>query len=228
MEYCHIGLAGETPEGAVISGSVLDASALEAVTRELVQLRPDIEWDLTAVTVLRSQPAHLAAVFTNMTGFFREPSWLAEQQSQVLNGLLLEILKEEGRWAFVRLNDGYLGWVYQTYLGAADQAQDATHIVGVPVSYLHATPSEAAPLAGRVFAGTAVRATVHHDGWAELHLTGGLCGYVPATDLRDPAENLPEDALRTRLVSDAQALIGVPYLWGGVTAQELTAPASPN
>jgi cell wall-associated NlpC family hydrolase len=158
------------------------------------------------------------AVATNLTGLFAQPSWLAEQVSQLLDGQPLEVLQEEGRWVMMRQGDGYLGWAYRPYL--ADAAPPApTHLVSTPTVTLHAAPQAAAPLVGRVLAGTAVHVVEIQGGWGRLALTSGVQGWLPAFNLR-PLAALPQSAaaLRAQMLADGARFIGVPYLWGGCTA----------
>ena len=217
---CKLEISGITPNSALLSGTVLDQATLDKVAANLSAADPKVDWDFADVRVLLTGDPQKLAAYTNMTGFFREPSWLAEQQSQVVNGTRMDVLMEKDRWVLVRLADGYLGWVYRPYMGAAPlDPAPPTRMVGVPVTYLHETPDSESPLVTRLFAGTPVNAIDRDNGWAELNLVGGVCGFVPAADLRDltPLPSVADQ--RRQLLTDAQQLIGVPYLWGGITAQ---------
>ncbi len=133
-EYCRLVVASPDEGAVVITGEVLDEHALERVRRDLGVRLPDTNVDLSGVRVLRAG-ATSAALGANITGLYAQPSFLAEQISQLLNAAPLEILKEDGRWRFVRQTDGYLGWVFAPYLTGALEL------------HLHA-PGERAPSAG--------------------------------------------------------------------------------
>ncbi len=202
-----------------LEGTVLDEATLNAVAEHLRHRVPEARWESGRVRVLHQAAPHRRVVVTNLTGWQREPSWLGEQQSQVLNGTVVEILEEGERWSFGRLEDGYLGYVYNGYLGPAGEAVEPTHITAYPVTLLwQEVGAGVNPLIGRIFAGTRVAATERPDGWADIHLAGGLCGHAAPGELRPLVADMPVEARRAQLINDAMPYIGVPYLWGGTSA----------
>lgn len=199
----------------LLTGTVLDQRTLDTALSCLRSNLPDIQWSSEGVCILRHPQPRMVAVTANLTGWQREPSWLAEQQSQVLSGTLVEALDENERWTFGRLADGYLGWVYTAYTGVPDDGVAATHRVVVPVALLRREPDDAASLAGRVFAGTRVAVGSNAGDWAEVTQVGSLRGFVPIGELRSLEETPDPVTVRTRLIREAMPFIGVPYLWGG-------------
>jgi hypothetical protein len=207
----------ESEGGYRLEGVALDEATRDGVLAQLRRRLPEGSWDAGDVRVLRSGQPRYRIVATNLTGWQRDPSWLGEQQSQTLNGARVEILEPGERWSLGRLDDGYIGYVYTSYLGPAESAVEASHMVAAPVVPLWQEPAVGAPLVGRVFAGTRVAATAQPGGWAEVRLAGGLCGYAVAEDLRPLPITGTAGARRAQLIADAHRYIGVPYLWGGTT-----------
>ncbi len=155
VQLCRLDAAALDWGRCALTGAVLDGATLAGVHRGLAERFPGLAFDAGSVEVLRRpEPMH-RVVATNLTGLYAEPSFLAEQLSQLLNGWPLEILQEQERWCFVRQADGYLGWAYRSYL-TGETALAATHIVSAPVSLLRAAPTADAALITRVPAGTAV------------------------------------------------------------------------
>jgi gamma-D-glutamyl-L-lysine dipeptidyl-peptidase len=224
IHYCRLDIAALDGDRCAMAGAVLDGDTLRGVIAGLSERLPGIAFDVSRVRILRTG-ATQAVVAANITGLYAASSFLAEQVSQLLNGWPVEILMEDGRWRFVRLADGYLGWAYGPYL-AETVAPAPTHIVCEPVSLLRMAPSvEALPI-NRILGGTAV-AAVAQGAWSQVVLAGdpaaplrpGLAGWMPTAELRSLAE-LPADEAgrRAQMIADAVRFSGVPYLWGGCSA----------
>ena len=224
IHYCRLEVAALDGDRCALAGVVLDEDTLRGVIAGLRERLPGVDFDVSRVRILRAG-ATQAVVATNLTGLYAASSFLAEQVSQLLNGWPVEILMEDGRWRFVRLADGYLGWAYGPYL-AETTAPAPTHIVCAPVSLLRMAPSTETLPTNRILCGTAVAAMVQ-GAWAQVTLAGdptaplrpGLTGWVPTAELRPRAE-LPADAAgrRAQIIADAVRFTGVPYLWGGCSA----------
>lgn len=212
--------AEESGSGALrLSGRVLEESNREAILRGLRERFPNTQVDTSGLAVLRKVQADIRAVSTNLTSLHDGTSFIAEQVTQLVNGMQVEVLEEQKNWGLVRQMDGYLGWTYLPYLTADPAPHPATHLVIAPVGLLHASPDAASPLVTRVLGGTAVYAGGAVGAWMLVELVGGQKGYLPVSDLRD-LNRLPNDpaAIREPIVAGAFKLIGVPYLWGGCTA----------
>lgn len=201
-----------------LGGRVLDESTRTALAAEFGRRFPGLQVDMQAVEAVRNAGTRKMAVATNLTSVHDGTSFLAEQVTQMLNGVQVEVLWQQDRWGFVRQPDGYLGWTYLPYL--TDQpVPEPTHLVTAPVGLLRAAPQHNAALVTRVMGGTAVSVREDASGWACLDLAGGWQGWLPAGDLRR-LDQIPVTASQRRqqIVPDAFQLTGVPYLWGGCSA----------
>ena len=220
-DFYRLEIADLEGNDCVLAGSVLDGAALTELGQALQARFPSITFDLERVTVLSQTVPRMAIVSVNTTAVLSNPSWASETMSEVLNGWSVEILMERERWAFTRQADGYLGWVYRPYL-METAVSPPTHMVYEPISLLYAQPDADAELVGRVFSGTAVFVTKQSGQWLHIELAGGLSGWILQTHARRLAD-LPTDtsARRETIITNARRLMGVPYLWGGGTANGL-------
>jgi len=218
IHYCQLDVDALERNHCMLSGTVLDAESLAEVQSDLAARFPTVTFDTQNVTLLSQTPPRLFTVGTNVTSVHSEPSWRAEQMTQALHGWTVEVLLEQELWAFVRQTSGYLGWMYRPYLTNVGPPP-STHMVYKPVAELLAEPQRAAPLVGRVVAGTAVAVTAVQKDWAQLSLANEQRGWVPQVFLR-PLDEMPRDenGRRQTIVQTARTFMGVPYLWGGGTA----------
>lgn len=206
-----------SPDQCLLSGTVLEAADLDSSLQELVGFFPEVTFDAAAVQVLRKTPPQKMSINTNLAGFHRHPSRSTELMSQLLNGAIIELLREEDYWAFVRQQDGYLGWVQRAYMTSDLPKLTPTHMVTAPVALLAAGPQQT-ELVSRVFAGTAVPVTDISGDFARIEPVGGRSGWAPANSLC-LLDHLPQTAgeRRQKIVADALPYTGVPYRWGGCT-----------
>lgn len=198
-----------------LRGKLLDQRQLPAVKEALSRHFPDLKLDTASVHFLNEQPRERFHVVTNLTGLYDKPTLHMPFSSELCYGTEVEILDESGRWAFVRQNDGYLGWTYRPYL-AHGAAPHATHTVLSPSCELRAEPSSTSEIITRVVIGTKVQVEDISGEWAKV--TANKTGWMPLRDLRALSE-LPQSAQERRntLLEDYTRLIGVPYLWGGTS-----------
>lgn len=203
-----------------LTGRVLEVDNRQALLDGMRARFPEVTVDVSGVEVLRETAPRRMRVAANLTSMHAGTSFLAEQVTQMLNGEEIEVLWEDRNWVYARqCVDGYQGWTYRPYLSDLP-SQPSTHLVIAPVTLLRDAPQAQADLLTRVLGGTLVHAEQTGDAWARLQLAGGLEGWCCTDDLRALAD-LPTQQTQPRhlqLAADAFSMIGVPYLWGGCSA----------
>jgi len=195
-----------------LNGRVLDKSQLD----ELPRLFPDQKLDTASIRVLNAETHLHVHVATNLTGLYEKPSFGVPLSSELTFGTHLEILDENGRWVLVRQADGYLGWAYRSYLKEGSPTREADHFVIMPVVELREKPEEGSGVMTRLLSGTAISVEEKRGDWSKVKANAD--GWIPSPSLRAWAD-IPEsiDEKRVMMVSDAMRMIGIPYLWGGVS-----------
>jgi cell wall-associated NlpC family hydrolase len=212
LNVFEVKLAGLKDNRVKLSGRVLERANLDVLKTALAGM----EVDDSAVQVLRTAEPAMRWVATNLTSLHAGPGWLNEQMSQLLFGWKLEVLEEHGKWAFIRQENGYLGWAYLAFTSPVEPPKP-THIAIAPVSQVMAEPRPDAAVVTRLLGGTPVAVDGREGDWARVSLHRS--GWVLEDELR-ALNALPQTpaARRDQIVADALELIGVPYLWGGCSA----------
>ena len=201
----------ETNETLKLSGRILDPSQLD----DLHRLFPTRKLDTTSIRILNTEPHECVHVATNLTGLYERPTFSMALSSELSYGTELEVLDEQSRWVFTRQKDGYLGWAYRPYLGEG-QATAATHLVLAPVVELRSEPNESGAVLTRIMSGTGVLVDETRDGWS--HIQANKSGWMRSSYLRSIHElPITLEERRATIIQDSYRMIGIPYLWGGVS-----------
>ena len=194
-----------------LSGRLLDKSQLEALARHF----PNWKLDTRSIQILNQADLPRMHVGTNLTGLYDKPTLHLPLSSELCYGTDVEILEEQDQWAFTRQKDGYLGWVYKAHLTPGFASQ-GTHLVLAPACELRAQPEVGSEIITRLVSGIAVTVEERRGEWTKV--TANKTGWIPSSLLR-AIPDLPKsiEEKRKRLIDDSARMIGVPYVWGGIS-----------
>ncbi len=203
-------------ERVFLDGKVLEKENLELLKEKIAAEFPALEILSENVTVLRTPETPVLNVCKNITSMHAEKSFQSELTTQLFFSDEVEVLIDEGDWVIGRnVLDGYISYTYRKYLDKL-ALPEFTHIVSEPVVPVYDAP-ENGRLITRVLGGT--KTGIMDTSGEMVRIRANIDGWIPKDFLR-AFDELPEEkhALRALVCENAKKLIGVPYLWGGNTA----------
>ncbi|MFN8092119.1 MAG: C40 family peptidase [Vicinamibacteria bacterium] len=176
--------------------------------------------------------AREAVVVASIENMYSGPSDGTDVVSQALLGQTVGVLEAWGDFLRVRTPDAYEGWLparsVLPYASAAapryarqGRVVEVTSLVANvyrEADVTTARPSRVAPLATRL----EVKADGPSERWLALRLPDGATGWIQRGDVKpvDPAA-APKRGTPEEIVATARRFLGVPYLWGGMSAHGL-------
>lgn len=161
-----------------------------------------------SVEAERFVPGRPARIAVSLADLRRAPRPDAELDSQLLLGDDVRVFEESEGWAWVQAErDGYVGYVAAT--AVAPIADDATHVVSAPRTFIYPGPDMKLPRSGELSMGSRVAVAGHAE-------TRGTKYAVLASGEAIVARHLvAKDVLAGDYVAVAETLLNTPYLWGG-------------
>ncbi|NIO00894.1 MAG: SH3 domain-containing protein [Candidatus Latescibacteria bacterium] len=221
---CYVSIRPSPPGGLEIIVECSDRTVLEEIEREARNKFGSGIKGLKFIALPRRRKslAELLIAVTSVADVRRSPCHTAELVTQIIYGDALSLLKEEGDWNLVRLEDGYIGWIRSWHLKPTTQEktrdflQQVKHRVGESVTQIYASPAvDALPVCDAVIGIPVVSRNIGKRGWREVELPDGKIGYARSRTI----EPLPRrrSTVRSNLATTGFKFLGVPYLWGGTT-----------
>jgi cell wall-associated NlpC family hydrolase len=170
-----------------------------------------------------------AVVLVAVENMYSAPDADKDVVSQATLGQVVAVIETKDAFARIETPDHYPGWIRRAALAEYPDASAPRYAARGPVvevtslmanvyrepDVTTARPKVQAPLATRL----EVSGPGPSDRWIPVRLPSGDAGYVQSGDVR-PADAAEPRARGdgTALVATARRFLGVPYLWGGMTA----------
>lgn len=152
----------------------------------------------------------------------------AEMSTQALLGTPVRLLEKAPtkNWYRIELPDHYQGWIEGSTIIRMDSSEYQAYrksgielIVSAPTSKIYQFPSSKSEIISELVQHNRIIATKKKIGFWEVRMADGVIGYVALKDVEDfnfwkksntgPTEH--------RILQAAHHLMGIPYLWGGIS-----------
>ena len=161
---------------------------------------------------------------SNLVDLWTAPKFNSERASQLLFGQPVRIEKERAGHYFVRLNSSYTGWVDKRFVELISRAEYGSYTKGVN-SFVIASQAAIYDFNGRsrpapffVYYGSKLFTRSTKKGFARIILPGKPGVLIKKSNLVPINRSSARKVTGRELVGEASRFLGVPYLWGGVTA----------
>lgn len=152
------------------------------------------------------------------------PAHSAELATQVMMGMVVKVLKQQGSWYYIQGPDQYLGWLegaamHLTGRAGADAWQSAPKVIMTEYfGVVREQPSNASLPVSDAVPGVLFKSNSGRGKWLAVETPDGRSGYVERSLVADYAKWTATRKLTAETVEQtAKRFIGVPYLWGGTS-----------
>ena len=177
------------------------------------------------------------AVVEFSTSYLRlKPDYESPLETQELMGTVVEIVGEQSYWREVVTPQPYKAWctdkgLVEMSAEELEAYEDAPKVMFKELyGHIYAEPSEKAGSVCDLVGGDVMRYVWKKGRWTKVMLPSGRTGYVPSKELKShtgftsikmgegSAESI-SPVMTEKIIEEAEKLVGVPYLWGGMSAK---------
>ena len=183
-----------------------------------------------------SQEKRWAVVELSTIYMRQQPDYESALETQELMGTVVEIVGEKGYWREIVSPQPYKAWATAKGLTemSAAQIQEYNNAPKVQFTdlygHLYSEPNLKSPTICDLVGGAILRLSKKKGAWTEVQLPSGKKGWVISKSIKNhegyiliaKGEGNSEsisDAKMEEIISEAKKLLGVPYLWGGMSAK---------
>lgn len=166
-----------------------------------------------------------------------EPDYESALETQELMGTIVEILEEKGYWRKIDSPQPYTAWITEKGLIEMSSEEIEEYMKSEKVIYtglyghIHEKPTDKSRTLCDLVGGNVLRITgrTHNKGgWVEVMKPSGQTGWVRSDHIQDQHEFLSikkgenknlSRRQKVAAVGESFKLLGVPYLWGGMSSK---------
>ena len=189
-----------------------------------------------------AQEKRMAVVETSTCYMRIAPDYESALETQELMGTVVEIVGESGYWREIVSPQPYKAWTTEKTLVemTAEQIKEydeaPKYMFTALYGHIYVEPSDKAQTICDLVGGDVMRMTLNggkavtKGKWAQVTLPSGAQGWVLKNAVKpleerinirkgDTSDELVSDEKMEAIIASAHQLLGVPYLWGGMSAK---------
>src|SRR5680860_57126 len=167
-----------------------------------------------------SQYKNIAVINEPIVDVFQSSNTNSERVTQALFAEQVKIIAETPGWSKVKVKDGYIGWIESSNI-TKNFTSITPEIIIIDSEFktIYSDMEGTSPI-GTLTLGTELYLIKKTENWYEVALPMNTSGWIETTDaLRlQPGVRIPITT-GVDFVNTAKKFLGVPYLWGGVSAR---------
>lgn len=217
--------AFNTPNGVVVKGKTSERNAYEAflqlMKRENISfvdsiiVYPTDDWGIVRISV-----AHLRG----------KASHSAEIVSQALMGTPLRLLEKSGEWWRVQSPDGYISYIIGNSIvrkssSEMNQWRKSDRLIVSSLDQIKVYDNEVTTSVRNIVTdlvnGCIINGRLENTEKIEVTLPDGRKGWLNSKDLNNIEEWANQKFDANKILDIAYSMMGVPYLWGGMSTKSL-------
>lgn len=167
---------------------------------------------LNSASQYRSTSALTLLTNVSITSVYREPAYRSETVTQSYLGEKLQVLKTEGDWLRIKLEDGYEGWIPRSAVVEIPPAWEGLQqfYPADQIAWIHSAADKQSTTVRDVTILSGLPLLGRQDGWVQVLLPDGTAGWLEDRP-RVPLTRLDVE----ELIETAMRFMGIQYLWGG-------------
>lgn len=147
--------------------------------------------------------------------------------TQARMGDVLRLLKKQGEWFLVQMEDSYIGWIDGSKIVTMSDEELKNYLSGPfalivsKFAQLYRSPNESDSIDEKIVQGSVIPCVSQKEGWLLLRLPDGREMFVNSNDAKafeKRSEVFSEKKDAEYIINLAKQHLGLPYLWAGTTS----------
>lgn len=147
--------------------------------------------------------------------------------TQARMGDVLRLLKKQGEWFLVQMEDSYIGWIDGSKIVTMSDEELKNYLSGPfaliisKFAQLYRSPNESDSIDEKIAQGSVIPCVSQKEGWLLLRLPDGREMFVNSNDAKafeKRSEVFSEKKDAEYIINLAKQHLGLPYLWAGTTS----------